>query len=487
MNVRRLWIRIAAGWVLLAGATLARGEETTPPATVPSTVPLPVTTPATDPATPPATTTIPEAPIESFDKPSEAAAPLESQSAPQTPAPAKPQDSVVPAAPPKPQDPFAEMIDRAIAETAKRKLTAGMHTPWQVVHGILAQRWELTLVRPVERDEISGIEWIMSGVYHENQPLWEATPYGGRGHPFTKPYAFEGHPTQFMGYMTMADIPLEYEVQTPTKVITVGDIINDAKMQVNQGVEITWTLWALSHYEEPDAQWFNAAGEPWSIERLMKLQIDEQVTKGACGGCHGLFALAYARNMYLSTGRPLRGVWFEADQKIKRYIEEARALQNRDGSFSTNHFKGPGYSDDFATRIVSSGHQLEWLMIALPQSRLKEDWVRQGIASVANGLIDNRHKPSDCGPLFHGMNALVIYRQRTVPEYLVPRFNSQIKLADRAVKSSAAPEAAKAPPSEARRETSELTAPEPTVNPPEPSRKSDRFIRWAAKLLDDRS
>jgi hypothetical protein len=285
---------------------------------------------------------------------------------------------------------------------------------------------------------VSAIEWITSGVTFDGEPLWEATPYGGRGHPFTRPYAFEGHPTQFMGYMTMSNVPLEYEVRTPQKIITIGDIVKDAKMQVHTGVEITWTLWTLAHYEEPDAQWFNAAGEPWSIERLVKMQVDEPVTSGACGGCHGLFALAYARNMYLSTGKPLRGVWFEADQKIKRYIFEARSLQNPDGSFSTNHFNGPGFSDDFATRITTSGHQLEWLMIALPQSKLKEEWIRKGIASVAKDLIDNRNVASDCGPLYHGMHALVVYRQRTVPGYLVPQFNSHIKLSDRGKKQPSA-------------------------------------------------
>ncbi|MBS0261619.1 MAG: hypothetical protein JSS02_06640 [Planctomycetes bacterium] len=348
-------------------------------------------------------------------------------------------------------DEFNQLIDRAIRVTAQRKLTAGVHTPWQVVHGILAQRWDLSLVmKDNPKEEVSGIEWITSGVYFDGMPLWEATPYGGRGHPFTRPYAFEGHPTQFLGYMCMANIPLEYEVKTPTKIITVKDIINDAKMQVNGNYEITWTLWALAHYEEPDAQWFNAAGEPWSIERLVKLQVDEPVESGACGGCHGLFALAYARNMYLSTLPPgkkhLRGVWFEADQKIKRYVALAKSLQNADGSFSSEHFRGPGYSEDFATRITTSGHQLEWLMIALPQSKLNEEWFRRAIASVARDLINNRHVASDCGPLYHGMHALVIYRQRTVPGYLVPQFNSQIKLSDRGKKKPVVEESAKVVP-----------------------------------------
>jgi len=334
-----------------------------------------------------------------------------------------------------PVDPLGDTVEKAIQATSQRRLTAGLHTPWQVVHGILAQRWDLSLVKKdAPGQEVNAIEWITSGITFDGEPLWEATPYGGRGHPYTRPYAFEGHPTQFMGYMTMADIPLDFEVKTPTKIITIRDIVNDAKMQVHEGVEITWTLWTLAHYEEPDAQWFNAAGQPWSIERLVRLQVDEPVTSGACGGCHGLFALAYARNMYLSTGKPLRGVWFEADQKIKRYIQEAQALQNSDGSFSTNHFSGPGFSEDFGTRITTSGHQLEWLMVALPQSKLKQPWVRNAINRVAKDLIENRHVASDCGPLFHGMHALVVYRQRTVPGYLVPKFNSNIKLSERGKK-----------------------------------------------------
>lgn len=402
MSIPRGWIHYFTLAVVLGGAAAAHADETAPDATQ---------APAGKPASAPASVTVPK----------ETA----------------------------PKDPFAEQIERAIQVTSQRRLTAGVHTPWQVVHGILAQRWDLSMLKKENpKEEVSGIEWITSGVYFDGEPLWQATPYGGRGHPFTRPYAFEGHPTQFMGYMTMANIPLEYEVRTPTKIITIADIIKDAKMQVHTGVEITWTLWTLAHYEEPDAQWFNAAGEPWSIERLVKMQIDEPVTSGACGGCHGLFALSYARNMYLSTGepgkpKPLRGVWFEADQKIKRYIFEARALQNADGSFSTNHFAGPGYSDDFTTRITTSGHQLEWLMIALPQHKLKEEWIRRAIANVAKDLIDNRHVASDCGPLYHAMHALVVYRQRTVPGYLVPQFNSHIKLAERGKKKPAAEELVK--------------------------------------------
>jgi hypothetical protein len=329
------------------------------------------------------------------------------------------------------QIPQRDLLDIAIYETSRRTLIADRHTPWQVVHGILAQRWDMKLRDQRTGQYISGIEWIFGGAFYDKQPLWEETPYGGQGHPFTKPYAFEGHPTQFLGYMCLANIPLDYEIQTPTKVITIRDVVQDAKMQVRTGREITWTLWALAHYEPSDAQWINARGEAWSIERLLKMQVDEPVTSGACGGCHGLFALAYARNLRSETGQPLTGVWIEADQKVKRYLEEARSLQNPDGSFSANHFLGPGQSTEFTKRISTSGHQLEWLMMALPQSRLNEEWVQRGITNVARDLIVNRNTEADCGPLFHALHSLVLYRQRTVPGYEEPKFNSHVKLAQR--------------------------------------------------------
>ena len=333
--------------------------------------------------------------------------------------------------PEEPRDPLLTLVDQAIEITSRRRLQAGVNSPWQIVHGIVAQRWDTRIIMEDGQREMSAIEYLMSGPQFEGQPLWEKTVWGGRGHPFTRPYAFEGHPTQFLGYMTMANIPLEYEVRTPQGPVTIRDIIHDAKMQVRQGPEITWTLWALIHYEAADSQWINNANEPWSIERLVKLQVDEPVTAGACGGCHGLFALCYSRNIYFSEGRQLRGAWLEADQKVKGYVEATRQMQNGDGSFSSEFYKGPGLSHDSRTRINASGHQLEWVLVALPQSRLKETWVRRAVESVARDLIANSHNRSDCGPMYHAMHSLILYRQRLDPKYRIPKRNSPLKLAER--------------------------------------------------------
>lgn len=316
--------------------------------------------------------------------------------------------------PGKDSDPLLEKVQQAIAVTTRRQLTVGEHSPWQVVHGILALRQGMLMKKP-GGGEISGIDWMASGELWKGESIFEPTPYGGRGHPFSKKWHFEGHPTQFLGYMCEANMPLDFEFRAGTKKITVRDIINDAKMQITEGPEVTWTLWALAHYLNSNEEWTNARGEPWSIERMVRIEYQQSVLNSACGGTHGLYALAYSRNQRLSQKLPLTGWWVYADMKVKRYIQEARALQNADGSFSSAYFRGRENIAEFEKRIPANGHVLEYLMCALPESELKQTWVRRGVESVAQDLIDNRKTPCDCGPLFHALHALKMYNYRVNP------------------------------------------------------------------------
>lgn len=156
------------------------------------------------------------------------------------------------------------------------------------------------------------------------------------------------------------------------------------------------------------------------MERLVTIQTNATVTNAPCGGTHQLFALSLARNGYMQKYGRLTGAWLQADQKIQSHIAAAQSLQNRDGTFSTQFFKGRGESAEFNERIKSSGHMLEWLMAALPERRLKEYWVRHAVEAVARDLINNANQPADCGPLYHAMHSLVLYRERVAPKSDTP-------------------------------------------------------------------
>lgn len=327
---------------------------------------------------------------------------------------APPQPAPTPVVEP-PMDPLLKLANEAVEVSSRRYLTADMHTPWQVIHGLLAYRQDFQLKVKDSDKKINALEWAGSGVTFRGESLFQRTPFGGRAHPFIQAYWFEGHPTQFMAYLTMCRLPTTHEFKTAAgEIVTVQDIINNAKMEVTRAadVEMTWTLWALAHYLEPTAQWVNKNGEHWSMEELLRVELRNTIYDAPCGGTHSLFACAYARNAHLQSRQPLRGVWLEADQKIQRFIAEARALQNSDGSFSIHFFKGRGHSNDFNTRITSSGHMIEWLMVALPQSRLSEPWIQNGIRCLAQDLINNRHLNAECGPLYHAVDGLQIYRER---------------------------------------------------------------------------
>lgn len=297
----------------------------------------------------------------------------------------------------------------------RRLLSTKEHTPWQIMHGLLGLRQDFLISH--NGQAINGLDWIYTGPTYMNESWFQKSPHGGRAHPFSKPYWFEGHINQFLAILSMCNIPLDQQFATPQGPITMRDMLKNAQMTVNAKEEVTWTLWALSTYLPSDATWVNAAGEQWSIEKLVQIETGKKVggPTSPCGGTHGLFALARARNVYLRTGKPLRGVWLEADQKIKRYIETARLLRNNDGSLSSAFFKQKEYKQDFDKRMASEGHVLEFLMMAVSQEQLKEPWVRKAIEKTANDLMNNRKAYVSCSPLYHATNALSIYLERVAP------------------------------------------------------------------------
>lgn len=322
-----------------------------------------------------------------------------------------------PKEPPVPEiiDPLDKLVDEAIEVSHRRMLSTDVHTPWQIAHGILALRWEYTLYQNNKR--IRAIDWVSTGPSFRGRPWFITTPHGGKGHPFTEPYAFEGHPNQFLAFYAMAGIPIDHEFKTGDKTITVADILSNAKAEINTNEEITWTLWAFSRYLPWDTEWVSDRQEEWSMEKLVRVQMQSEPTKSACGGTHGLFATASAVNCYLKDQKQLRGTWLEASMRVRQYAEYARSMQNRDGSFSSKYFEGPEYASDVNKRVSTTGHTLEFIMEALPQNRLDEQWVRSAVYRIATDLIEYKSQPLEPGGMYHAIDSLVIYRERTRPEY----------------------------------------------------------------------
>ncbi len=337
-------------------------------------------------------------------------------------------------------DPFLAQLDLAIEVSSRRYLTANAHSPWQIFHGLLAlkQSFQLNL----NGQKVNAIEWIAtSEPRFDNQPLLMKTPHGGKFHPFTRPYAFEGHPAQFLALLSQSDLPVTYAFKVGNEQITIGGIINNTMKEVNNKEEVTWVLWALQHYLKPDAQWLNQHNEQWSIERLVQIETAAAVVGAPCGGNHRLFALTRTRDKHLKQGGKLVGVWAQADYKIRQHIEIARSMQNYDGTFSAKFYETSGHTTDLNSRFNTTGHTMEFLSIGLPNERLNEQWVRNAVFALSNDLVANRQRVIDCGPLYHTLNSLIIYRDRLrqlqKPVELTPTVPPQV--ADAGVKPMTTP------------------------------------------------
>jgi hypothetical protein len=122
--------------------------------------------------------------------------------------------------------------------------------------------------------------------------------------------------------------------------------------------------------------------------------------------------LCTAVNRFLQTGQPLHGGWLEAEKKIQEAIAAAQRYQNADGSFSSNFFQGPGEAADVGVQINTTGHTLEFLMLALKDDELRQDWITRAVLFLCGRLEATRKLDLECGGLYHAAHGLVLYRQR---------------------------------------------------------------------------
>ncbi len=308
-------------------------------------------------------------------------------------------------------DPFVALFERAIDITSRRTLNANAHSPWQILHCILAMRQNAVL--KLGNEKVNAIHWLSTTEpQFDHQPWLLLTPDGAKFHSYTRVYAFEGHPAQFLALLTHSNLPLDHEFHVQGKIVTLNDLVNNTMKEVNSKEEVTWVLWALQHYLKPDATWINRFDEAWSIERLVQIESNAPTSGAPCGGSEGLFALTRARDKYLRIGGTLRGVWYQADSKIKKHIQVARSLQNADGSFSSDWYRGPGHTTDVNRRFNTTGHTMEFLAIALPDEQLDEAWVRNAVSMLSKELIEHRDHKIDCAALFQSLDALILYRHR---------------------------------------------------------------------------
>jgi hypothetical protein len=181
--------------------------------------------------------------------------------------------------------------------------------------------------------------------------------------------------------------------------------------------ELTFKLIGLSHYLDTDAKWKGQQGEEWGIPRLIKEELAQPIIGAACGGTHRLMGFNYAVRKREKEGKPMTGQWLRARKFLDDYFEYTFYLQNPDGSFSTDFFRGPNSYGDINQRIETTGHILEWFVASLSDKQLRDERVVKSVDYLTNLMMQNRRNEWGIGPKGHALHALAIYSERVFGDH----------------------------------------------------------------------
>lgn len=222
----------------------------------------------------------------------------------------------------------------------------------------------------------------------------------------------QGHAGQFLAMLAQSRVPKSYPLHVDGQEFTVADLVEYEKRTCKAGTELTFKLIALSVYLKSDETWLNEQNETWSIPRLIQEELKQPIVGAACGGTHRLTGFSYAVRAREQRGEPIDGQWLRAQRFLGAYLEYIFRLQNPDGSFSTDWFKGKADTGVTSRRLETTGHMTEWLVYALPKERLEDPRVVRAVNYLSGMLIDNRTDKWSIGPLGHGLHALALYDER---------------------------------------------------------------------------
>lgn len=306
-----------------------------------------------------------------------------------------------------------------------RRLSTDVQAAWQILHGVLAYGRDFKV--NIGNDDVIAVDHILrggaingfelrSGDRFENDSASddptltrgiraELDPGSKRG---------QGHRDQWLAYLSSCDLPMDQVIQTIDGPRRLDLWLRQMEWDVplNFEREYSWTLMSIVPYRETTHRWIARDGNTYSIESLLRSELDQLSPSSACGGSHRLTAVAKTLRKRIAEGGAITGVWSDAQSLLEIAMETAIDFQNADGTFSSNYFERAGLSLDLSTAIGTTGHTLEFLAVAAPEMLVTEARVQRAANKLCEMLELTAKLDLECGALYHALSGLQLYRQR---------------------------------------------------------------------------
>jgi hypothetical protein len=304
-------------------------------------------------------------------------------------------------------------VQSAIENVARRDLRID-HSFWTVFHGILGLGLDAQLVKPSTGERVNAVEYIRQG--GEIRGMKFLPTEDGVDVRTGPTFVGQGHQDQFVAEMTQQGLSPDADFLIEGKHHKFMEFVRHAQLRarVTDNQELSWALIVIGQNLGTDVSWMNRAGEKLHFEDLVRYELNESIEgeKVACGGTHRLFGLSWVYHLHRLKGGAKAGVWQQLAEKTAKYQKLAHEYQNKDGSFSTEYFRGRGNARNDQLRISTTGHILEWLALSLSDEELRQPWVQEAVSALSMMILGNRDESIESGALYHAAHGLILYHTR---------------------------------------------------------------------------
>ncbi len=303
-----------------------------------------------------------------------------------------------------------QKIEQVLAIYEQRHQNTRDNTNWEVMHAFVAFNSKTQIRRYGPTGvPVNAIGWVLWGQPCNGQTL--LTLQNGRPHAEIG-VGVQGHPGQLLAILAQSKVSLETPLKIQGREFKLRDLLNEEMRDCRPNTELTFRLMSFSHYLDLNETWQASDGQTWNIPRLISEELKAPIRGAACGGTHRLFGLTYAYQQRIKRGEPLDGEYLKAKQYIENYQRYAWSIMNPDGSFSTQWFWRGENRPDIDRKIQTTGHAMEWLILAQSDEELVSPRMVKSIDFVATHLLANPRHEWKLGPMGHALHSLSMYNER---------------------------------------------------------------------------
>ena len=331
---------------------------------------------------------------------------------------------------------FIDRVDALYVRFSKLPLTVERSTPGRLLRYSLVGGANQTFLAPQNTVTSTGVgettsQFELKPMYALGALCWNY-PCANRqilrlvdGRPVpTVGFGFQSQRGELLSTLAFSRIDRNYELHVDDKKFTVQDLVEWEKYSCSRFANLSLVAVGLAHYSQnPDETWVNAAGETWSLARILEQESQRPIDWETAESTNKLLAFTYLLAR-LKTGSNANAP--QLNEALRRTEAFLIAVKNRvweivgDNALSSSLFfrTDVDLTTPYMTVYVN-GKLLRWIELVSSPEEMRADKMRRAMYELC-ALVDqlfnsvddlDSFSATDEEALAVAMQALVVYRK----------------------------------------------------------------------------